>query len=211
MIEIAALLESMKPLQQHFNMQYYNTLWLTSHPTCCAFKSATPLQLCNNAFKQVPGKHSQEGTAVQNGIIIKLQTQWIYLPPLPLNDCRGERQRNRGERGEKERKVSDNGTVYDVYQVYYNPVLLILNTELNSRDSFNRNLILKVAEYQRTHTYTHLHSRSQPYEIALFDVACNLKHIGGKLYRLRVEAQHEGKRARGRRKREGQGICAKVE
>lgn len=137
--------------------------------------------------------------------IRKLQTQWIYLPPLPLNDCRGERQRNRGERGEKEGKVSDNGTVCNVYQIYYNPVLLILNTELNSRDSFNRNLVLKVVEYQKTHTYTHLHSRAQPHEIALFDVACNLKHIGGKLYRLRVEAQHKG------RERERQGICAKVE
>ncbi len=196
-------------------MQYYSTLWLTSHPTCCAFKSATPLQLCNNAFMQVPDKHYnvcsfQEGTAVQNGIIMKLQTQWIYLPPLPLNDCRRERQRNRGER-EKERKVSDNSTVYYVYQIYYDPVLLFLNTELNSRDSFNRNLTLKVVEYQRAHTYTHLHSRSQPYERDLFDVACNLKHIGGKLYRLRVEAQHKGKRERGERKREGQGICAKVE
>lgn len=60
------------------------------------------------------------------GSIIKLKTQWIYLPLLPLNDCRGERQRNRAERGKeerkKERKVSDNGTVCNVYQIYYNCV-----------------------------------------------------------------------------------------
>lgn len=143
-------LKPSKPLEQHFIMLNYTTLWLTSRPTCCAFKSATPLQLCNNAFKQVPDKHYtvwgfQGSTAVyvSKWYNIKSQTQWIYLPPLPLNDCRGERQRNRRERGEKERKVSDNGTVCYVYQIYYNPVLLILNTELNSRDSFNRNLILR--------------------------------------------------------------------
>lgn len=43
-----------------------------------------------------------------------------------------------------------------VYEIHYNPVLLILNTELNSRDSFNRNLILKVGEYQKTNAYTHV-------------------------------------------------------
>lgn len=47
-------------------------------------------------------------------------------------------ERGRGIEGleerEKERKVSDNGNVCFVYQIYDNPVLLILNTELNSRD-----------------------------------------------------------------------------
>lgn len=65
------------------------------------------------------------------------------------------------ERKRRERKVSDSGTVGNVYQIYYNLVLLILNTELNSRDPFIRNLILKVAEYQSTrhiHTHTSAHS-----------------------------------------------------
>lgn len=141
--------------------------------------------LCSSATNALkPDKQWRYCSVFQNSIM-KLQTQWVYLPRLPLNDCRGERQRNRWERGEKERKVSDNGTVCDVYQIYYNPVLLILNTEFRSRDSYNRNLILKVVEYQKTHNCTHSHSRLQPYEIALFDVACNLKHMEGKLYRLR--------------------------
>ena len=107
------------------------------------------------------------------------------------------------EERKKERKVSDNGTVCYIYQIYYNPVLLTMNTELNSRDSFNWNLILKVVEYQRAHTHTHTHththrhtdthrhlySHEQSYETALFDVACNLKHSEGKLYRLTAEAQ----------------------
>lgn len=110
-----------------------------------------------------------------------------------------DRQMNRGERGEKERSVIM--TQY-VYEIYYNPVILILNTELNSRDSFNRNLILKVGEYQKTNAYTHVRWYSQANKIALFDVACNLKHIEGKLYRLKAEARHKIKRERGERIKE---------
>lgn len=88
------------------------------------------------------------------------------------------RQKDRKKR-KKERKVSDNGTVCNVYQIYYEPVFLLLNTELNSRDSYNRNLIQKVVEYQSSLAYTR--SRSQPYEIALFDVACNSKHTEGQI------------------------------
>lgn len=44
---------------------------------------------------------------------------------------------------------------YAIYQIFYNIVLLILNTEFNLKDPFNMNLTLKVHKYQRTHTHTH--------------------------------------------------------
>lgn len=65
-------------------------------------------------------------------------------------------QENCEEREEKEGKVSNYGTVCYAHQIHYNPMWLTRNTKLNSRDPFNANLILKPADYRRTHTYTHL-------------------------------------------------------
>lgn len=118
---------------------------------------------------------------------------------------RGRAIAGREEERRKERSVIQHSMrrLSDLLQVCVT-VLLTLNTELNSRDSFNRNLIVRAAEWQRTRTHTQSRRRSQHYEIALFDVACNLRHIESKLYRLRVQAwQKRGKKEeRWRRKRQ---------
>ena len=131
--------------------------------------------------------------------IIRLRAEWIYSPPLPLDVCTGARQRNRGERRrEKERKVSDNGTVCCVNQIYYSSVLLIQNTELNPRDSFKMNL--KEVEYQSTHTHSHL--RQQHYKpYLMWHVIWNTAR---QTLQAWAKAQDIGRREREGRKKEGE-------
>lgn len=129
--------------------------------------------------------------------VTKLKVRWVYLPLLPLNDCRGEigRRIEWSEERKTERKKGQwwqhsMQCLSDLLQPCYSSWILSSAPEINLIGIW----FWRGKNTRKTHAYTLSHS--QPYEIDLFEAACNLEHIEGKLCRLRVGAQHNRKKER---------------